>query len=136
MEWIDWKLHPVPEDVRGILIKYEDGVFADRYDYETKKRKYREGKEIIGWRFMERGDPNDKSILCSNNQEDSNKNEDQLLMGIGYPESHDPFGNMKRRLQWCINDKHYTEGKFYYHDHEIDILEIILAAAEWKEENG
>ena len=53
-EWIPWAEHPVPEDVRGLLIKYDDGVFSDRYDYETKKRVYR-NSPIIGWKFMERG---------------------------------------------------------------------------------
>lgn len=61
-EWISWVDHPVPEDIRGILIKYDDGVFSDRYDYETKKRKYRERKMILGWKFMERSDPNKKSV--------------------------------------------------------------------------
>ena len=63
-EWISWLDHPVPDDVHGILIKYNDGVFPDRYEFETKKRKYREGKAISGWKFMERRDPNLKSIQC------------------------------------------------------------------------
>ena len=63
MNWIDWNEFPVPEDIRGILIKYEDGVFSDRYNHVTKKRKYRDSK-IIGWRFMERSDPNAKTIQC------------------------------------------------------------------------
>lgn len=64
-EWISWFDHPVPEDVKGILIKYDDGVFSDRYNFETKKRKYREGHMILGWKFMERSDPNKKSIQCN-----------------------------------------------------------------------
>lgn len=56
--WISWVEHPVPNDIRGILIKYDDGVYSDRYDHETGKRKYREGHAIIGWKFMERSDPN------------------------------------------------------------------------------
>ncbi len=63
MDWIDWKIHPVPDDVKGIFIKYSDGIFADRYDHVSKKRKYRDS-EIIGWKFMERRDPNAKSIQC------------------------------------------------------------------------
>ena len=64
-EWIDWNKHTPPEDIRGIFIKYEDGfIGSDRYDYETKKRKYRDSK-ILGWRFMERGDPNIKTIQCN-----------------------------------------------------------------------
>ena len=58
----------------------------------------------------------------------------QLMNNSETPQVLDMLENMKRRLQWCINDKHYTEGKFYSHDREIDILEIIIAAAEWKEE--
>lgn len=63
-EWISFFDHPVPEDVKGILIKYDDGVFSDRYDPKTKKRKYREGKMILGWKFIERRDPNEKSVQC------------------------------------------------------------------------
>jgi hypothetical protein len=63
MEWIDWEKFPVPESVFGILIKYEDGIFSDRYDHKTGKRKYRPSK-ILGWRFMERSDPNKKSVQC------------------------------------------------------------------------
>lgn len=66
MEWISWFDHPVPEDVRGILIKYDDGIFSDLYDHTTKKRKYREGRMILGWKFMDRCDPNTKSVLCDN----------------------------------------------------------------------
>ncbi len=72
-EWINWEDHPVPEDIRGILIKYEDGIFSDRYD-ETGKRKYREEKKILGWKFMERHDPSKKSIQCY-----CNKKIDELL---------------------------------------------------------
>ena len=61
-EWIDWDTHPVPNDVRGILIKYEIGVFSDRYDSENK-RVYKDSK-IIGWKFLPRTDPNEKTILC------------------------------------------------------------------------
>lgn len=64
MEWIDWIEHPVPEDVRGILIKYDIGVFSDRYDIETGKRKYKEGATIIGWKFIERRGVDQKSVLC------------------------------------------------------------------------
>lgn len=63
-EWIDWEMHPVPEDIKGIFIKYEDGIFSDKYDYETKKRKYRD-KKILGWRFMKRPDPEEKTIQCT-----------------------------------------------------------------------
>ena len=60
-EWISWDEHPVPEDVRGIFIKYEDGVYADSYDYETKQRRYRNSK-ILGWKFIERRES--ATILC------------------------------------------------------------------------
>lgn len=61
-EFIDWEKFPVPEDVKGIFIKYEDGyIGCDRYDHETKKRKYRDSK-IVGWKFMER--TSQKSIQC------------------------------------------------------------------------
>jgi hypothetical protein len=64
-DWINWNKFPVPEDIKGIFIKYEDGFTeADRYDYETKKRKYRDSK-IMGWKFMERRDPNKKFVQCS-----------------------------------------------------------------------
>lgn len=74
MEWIPWDIFPVPEDVRGILIKYEEGIFSDRYDYKTGKRKYRDSK-IIGWRFMERLDPREKTVHAIMKQElkDPNK---------------------------------------------------------------
>lgn len=59
-EWIDWENHPVPEDIRGFFIKYESGfIDCDRYDHETKKRKYRDEK-IVSWEFMER--PKGKSV--------------------------------------------------------------------------
>ncbi|MGH2566644.1 MAG: hypothetical protein ACRDE5_19140, partial [Ginsengibacter sp.] len=74
---ISWLVHPVPEDVKGILIKYDDGIFSDRYDFETKKRKYREGHIILGWKFMERSDKNKKSILC--NQPERSKQEDLVF---------------------------------------------------------
>jgi len=65
MTWIDWNEFPVPEDVRGLLFLYEDGsVYPDRYSPETKKRKYRDCK-IVGWKFMERRNPNEKSIQCN-----------------------------------------------------------------------
>lgn len=63
-KWISWEDHPVPEDVRGFFIKYEDGaIWSDRYDHETKKRVFKEkhGK-VIGWRWMERSDPNKKTF--------------------------------------------------------------------------
>ena len=61
-EWIDWEKFPVPEDIKGFFIKYEDGfIDCDRYDYKTKERKFRNSK-VIGWKFMERTD--EKSILC------------------------------------------------------------------------
>jgi len=63
-EWISWEKFPVPEDVKGILIKYEDGIFSDRYDFKTKRREYRDSK-ILGWKWMERSDPNKKSVLCN-----------------------------------------------------------------------
>lgn len=64
-DWINWEEHPAPEDVRGIFIKYEDGfICCDLYCRESKKRKYRSQK-IISWRFMERTDPNEKTIQCS-----------------------------------------------------------------------
>lgn len=63
-EWIEWDKFPVPEDVRGIFIKYEDGIYSDRYDFHTKKRKYRNSK-IIGWKFIERKDPNERTIQCN-----------------------------------------------------------------------
>jgi hypothetical protein len=65
-DWIDWNKHTPPDDIRGIFILYEDGIYVDRYDYETKKRKFRDSK-IVGWRFMERGTINAKSIQCENN---------------------------------------------------------------------
>ena len=62
--FISWKEHPVPDDIRGIFIKYEDGFLdCDRYDRETKNRKYRDSA-VIGWKFMERKDPNEKNIQC------------------------------------------------------------------------
>lgn len=73
-EWISWFDHPVPDDVKGILIKYDDGIFSDRYDFETNKRKYREGHMILGWKFMERSNPSQKSIQC--NQPERSKRED------------------------------------------------------------
>jgi hypothetical protein len=63
MEWISWNEHPVPNDVKGILIKYEDGVFGDRYDLETGERKYRDSK-IVGWKFMVRRDLTKKTLQC------------------------------------------------------------------------
>jgi len=51
-----------------------------------------------------------------------------------YPPGNDPFENIKKRLEWCWYEKQHGEGKFYYYDREIDILEIIINAAEWKEE--
>lgn len=60
-EWISWDKFPVPEDVKGIFIKYEDGVYSDRYCHISKKRKYRDSR-IISWKFMERTDHNQKSI--------------------------------------------------------------------------
>lgn len=60
-DWIDWKTHPVPEDVRGIFIKYENGIYSDRYDHTTGKRKYKSYK-ILGWKFIDRSDPNKKSV--------------------------------------------------------------------------
>lgn len=66
-EWIDWYKHTPPEDIKGILIKYEDGfIDSDRYDFKTKKKKYRDCK-ILGWKFMERGDPNRKTVQCKEN---------------------------------------------------------------------
>ncbi len=63
-DFISWKNHPVPEDIRGFFIKYEDGfVDCDRYDFYTKKRKYR-NSQIIGWKFIERRNDEEKSILC------------------------------------------------------------------------
>lgn len=62
MEWVSWFDHPVPEDVRGILIKYDDGIRADRYDPVTKRRVHPEGKAILGWRFMERCDRSVKTV--------------------------------------------------------------------------
>ena len=64
MNWISWIDFPPPDDIRGILIKYDDGIFSDRYD-EKGKRKFREGKEIIGWKFMERRDPSKRTIQCT-----------------------------------------------------------------------
>lgn len=61
-EWIPWNIHPVPNDVKGILIKYDIGVFCDRYD-EQGQRIYK-SKEIIGWKFTERRTSSDKSIQC------------------------------------------------------------------------
>ena len=60
-EWISWVDHPPPDDIKGILIKYTDGVYSDRYDFETKKRIYREGEAVVGWKFMERSDPTKKT---------------------------------------------------------------------------
>jgi len=63
-EWIDWNEHPVPDDVKGFFIKYEDGfIDCDRYCYETKERKYRNSKPI-GWKFMERRSKDAKSVQC------------------------------------------------------------------------
>lgn len=64
-DWIDWNKFPVPEDIRGIFIKYEEGIYSDKYDYETKKRKYLSSK-ILGWKFIPRRDPNEKSVRCDN----------------------------------------------------------------------
>ena len=63
-DWIDWDKHTPPDDIRGFFIKYEDGfISSDTYDYKTCKRKFRDSK-IVGWRFIERRDPNVKSIQC------------------------------------------------------------------------
>ena len=79
IEWICWMHHPVPDDVKGILIKYSDGIYPDRYDSETGKRKYRHGQSNEGWKFMERSDPNDKSIQARSEVEEKNI---QNILGI------------------------------------------------------
>lgn len=59
-EWIDWEKYPPSKKTKGFFIKYESGfIDCDRYDHETKKRKYRDEK-IVSWKFMERS--NKKSI--------------------------------------------------------------------------
>lgn len=63
LKWISWKDHPVPNDVKGIIIKYYHGVFSDRYDINTGKRKY--NGIPMAWKFMDRKDPDSKSIQCS-----------------------------------------------------------------------
>ncbi len=79
-EWISWFDHPVPEDVKGILIQYDDGIFSDRYDYHTGKRSYREGHAILGWKFMERIDQSEQSVQCD--QSERSKREDSVLNNI------------------------------------------------------
>lgn len=63
VQWISWIHHPVPDDVHGIFIKYNDGVYPDRYDSHGK-RIYREGKAITGWRFIDRIRDDHTSIQC------------------------------------------------------------------------
>lgn len=46
----------------------------------------------------------------------------------------DILENIKKRLAWCYKDR-LTEEKFYSYDREIDLLETIIHAAEWKEKN-
>ena len=66
--WIDWERFTPPDDVKGIFIIYEDNfIDCDRYDCETKKRKYRDSK-ILGWKFMKRSDPNAKTIQCNGDE--------------------------------------------------------------------
>ncbi len=59
-DWISWSEHPAPEDVRGFFIKYEDGIYVD----ESK---------ILGWRFMDRRDPSEKTIQCNDKNGSSNQ---------------------------------------------------------------
>jgi hypothetical protein len=64
MDWIKWEEHPVPKDVRGILIKYSDGkIFSDRYN-EDGSRKFYENSTPMEWKFMERTSPDQKSVQC------------------------------------------------------------------------
>ena len=61
--WISWEDHPVPDDVKGIIILYEDGAYPERRDHETGKRKYRDSK-IVAWNFIPRSDPTRKTVQC------------------------------------------------------------------------
>lgn len=114
MEWISWQEHPVPDDVRGILIKYDDGVFPDRYDEATKKRKYRVGKDILGWRWMERSDPNKKSIQCASEERgeevmdidslELSVRSSNVLRNMGIKDTHELIkytpGNLAMQRNW------------------------------------
>jgi hypothetical protein len=67
--WIDWKTHPVPRDIRGLIFKYQDGsIFSDRYNPD-KTRKFYLDQEPIAWQFMERSDSTKKSVLAINHPE-------------------------------------------------------------------
>ena len=64
-DWIDWDKHPVPDDVKGVFIKYEDGfVETDRYFCETKERKYRDSK-VVAWRFIDRRGKDENSVFSN-----------------------------------------------------------------------
>lgn len=67
--------------------------------------------------------------------EQINNDQDNLIKEILYGKSEcsHMLENIKKRLEWCWYEKQHGEGKFYCYDREIDILEIIINAAEWKE---
>jgi hypothetical protein len=65
IEWISFEDHPVPDDIRGLFFKYPDGsIFLDRY-YEDSSRKFHDGILPTHWRFMERRNPNERTVQAS-----------------------------------------------------------------------
>jgi hypothetical protein len=64
-EWIDWENFTPPKDVRGIFIKFDSGqVWTDAHFYGSNEYKSKTigNAKPIGWKFMQRSDPNKKSI--------------------------------------------------------------------------
>jgi hypothetical protein len=65
IEWISYKDHPVPDDIRGLLFKYPDGsIFPDWYKEDSTRRFYN-GILPTHWIFMERRNPNERTVQAS-----------------------------------------------------------------------
>ncbi len=69
--WIEWDFLPPPQDVKGILIKFDDGkIWTDAHFYASAeyKNKTVRNSRPIEWTFMDRRN-NERSIKCIDQEE-------------------------------------------------------------------
>ncbi len=67
-KWIKWDILQPPKDVKGILIKFNNGkIWTDLHYYGSNEYKKKTiGNSIpISWTFMERNNSYDKSVQCN-----------------------------------------------------------------------